>query len=146
MRIIKFRGKRVDNDEWVVGDLLQVANEVFIAPSDGDWFDFIPWSKDNVFHLPSSTYQSIPDTVGQFTGLLDKNGTEIYEGDVIRSDGYSGARHYVGYRKEEAMFVAFIIGTTPQDYCGVYQHWIDDFNKEVIGNIHDNPELMEQND
>ena len=132
MRTIKFRGKRVDNGEWVYGYLLRMRGVSYIYPYHA--------------HNGETIYEVIPDTVGQFTGLHDKNGKEIYEGDVIRSDGYSGARHYVGYRKEEAMFVAFIIGTTPQDYCGVYQHWIDDFNKEVIGNIYDNPELLKSND
>lgn len=55
MREIKFRGK-TKNGEWLYGDLLQVANEVFIAPSDGDWFDFIPWSGNNVFHLPAQRF------------------------------------------------------------------------------------------
>lgn len=129
MRTIKFRGKRVDNGEWVYGGFVRRSRGAIPVILDAD--------------ESSITFRVvIPDTVGQFTGLHDKNGKEIYEGDVIRSDGYSGARHYIGYQKEEAMFVAFIIGTTPRAYCGVRQHWIDNFNKEVIGNIHDNPELM----
>lgn len=139
MRTIKYRGK-TKNGEWLYGDLLQVANEVFIAPSDGDWFDFIPWSRNNVFHLPAAKYAVIPETVGQFTGLLDKNDKEIYEGDIIKAENVS---HYVRYIEDQAMFVANIISKNPlMDYCSIFQTWIDEYNKVVIGNIHDNPELL----
>lgn len=115
------------SDEWVYGDLIHKRHDrdaLMIQDENGLGNDVVP------------------ESVGQFTGLHDKNDKEIYEGDIIESDGYSGARHYVGYRKEEAMFVAYIIGTTPQDYCSVFQHWIDDYEKKVIGNIHDNPNLL----
>lgn len=128
MREIKFRGKRLDNGEWLYGYLIRLHGIPYIYPdpANNGWND----------------YEVDPDTVGQFTGLFDKNGKQIYEGDIIASDGWSYARHYVGYRKEEARFVAFVIGTTPQDYCGIFQHWLDDYDKKVIGNIHDNPELL----
>lgn len=71
MREIKFRGKRLDNGEWIEGDLLRMLDHWFIFP------DPAPEGIDK--------YAVDPATVGQYTGLKDKNGKEIYEGDVIRS-------------------------------------------------------------
>lgn len=140
MREIKFRGKSRKTGEWLVGDLLQVANDVFIAPSDGDWFDFILWSKNNVFHLPSATYVVIPDTVGQFTGLLDKNGKEIYEGDII-SERLKGHRKY-----QDAYQVMFVDyqwwGKNGYGNCTSLSLFEEFHDIKVIGNIHENPELM----
>ena len=143
MRTIKFRGKRLDNGEWLVGDLLQVANEVFIAPSDGDWFDFIPWKKDNVFHLPSATYVVSTDTIGQFTGLLDKNGKEIYEGDIVAND--FGNNNIVNMTVEWCTDGYWALHEIDGDDT---MHFVADYLKEieVIGNIYDNPELLEPNE
>lgn len=93
-------------------------------------------------------YEVIPDTVGQFTGLLDKNGKEIYEGDVIRSDcGNGEVRHLISFFDIIASFVAEMLPDNDiNDYCTLRQAWILKYNKEVIGNIHDNPELLKQND
>lgn len=136
MRTIKFRGRSHKTGEWLVGDLLQVAKEVFIAPSDGDWFDFIPWSKNNVFHLPSATYQVIPDTVGQFTGLLDKNGKEIYEGDVVEFGNRIQGRSKVVF--DNGCFMA-----EAHNYETAFTYRVA-IHARVIGNIHDNPGLLKQ--
>ncbi len=142
MRTIKFRGKSRKTGDWLVGDLLQVANEVFIAPSDGDWFDFIPWPKNNVFHLPSATYEVIPDTVGQFTGLLDRNGEEIYEGDVVVLR--RGAKNISNAQAIEwCSHVSAFVRVIDDD-----AHFISEADMnlyQVVGNIHDNPELLTLN-
>lgn len=162
MREIKFRGKRVDNSEWVYGYLQKYqethASRLCIcAVSVRTWRDAL-------------LYEVIPDTVGQFTGLLDKNGKEIYEGDVIcmhhffvKYDSYEpkpirraygievysdNLRTTVSYNRNYAVEFNPRKGWICRN--GSDQHVIRPFdgkvNVEVIGNIHDNPELMKHND
>ena len=137
MRTIKFRGKRIDKDELVFGDLLTgmgyKKGKFYILP--------------HLTHYPSDCnsldgYEVETDTVGQFTGLYDKDGKEIYEGDIIISEELKHTCHYVRYMESEAMFVAMIIGSPLDEYCGIRQSWIHKFSKKIIGNIHDNPELL----
>lgn len=126
MREILFRGKRTDNGKWVVGMLGQYhegikATIVLNHLGTVDSVDFICVD---------------PTTVCQFTGLLDKNGKQIFEGDVF-AWGYAGVydmRYVVSY---DAVTTSFI---------GVRKHGflsLSGITIEIIGNIHDNPELLE---
>lgn len=110
----------MDNGEWVYGDLRQINGECFVFPqSEGAACD-----RDKV----------IPDTVGQFTGLRDKNGKEIYEGDVVDFDNYLQGRSYVVFNSGCFRVKAPNYTTTLTYHVSLHTH--------IIGNIHDNPELM----
>ncbi|MCP3806433.1 YopX family protein [Paenibacillus sp. Lou8.1] len=127
MRDIKFRGKRLDNGEWVFGDIWQHNGRV-----------------DIVDHRAQS-YPVDPETVGQYAGLPDREGEDIYE-DYILDGSYKNPmsgeivkRHYkVTYKK--GGFYAEMIGHHP---FGTTLLYFENENAVVIGNIHDNPELLQ---
>lgn len=144
MRTIKFRGKRLDNGEWLYGNLVELRNP--FNSNDAPACFIMP--KEVNIAAPDSIAEQevvIPDSVGQFTGLLDKNGKEIYEGDIVKTILHDSRRQ---------MFFKVIYS---MDYCGFelqeygrysggYLWNFDDFDEGsliIIGNIHDNPELME---
>ena len=141
MREIKFRGKCVSDSkyagEWVVGGYSQSESER--DETEGLITAFLGGNCSLKYHVESST-------VGQFTGLYDWNSKEIYEGDIIRSFDSKGEPiiHYILYDNEEAGFVAVLKGSAKGDfgYGRCCQQWITECEKEVIGNIHDNPELL----
>lgn len=130
MREIKYRGKRLDNGEWIEGDLLRMLDHWFIFPNPA------PEGIDK--------YAVDPATVGEFTGLKDKNGKEIYEGDVIRSPLSEDKTrpHRIFYHTGNAAFMGALVDRKELCYLRLDQDWIYKFGKEVIGNIHDNPELQ----
>lgn len=133
MREILFRGKRLDNGEWVEGSLISFGGgEKVIFPSKSKVY--MPVGK-NVF-CSADYYDVDPNTVGQFTDLLDKNGKQIFEGDVF-AWGYAGVY--------DMRYVVFYDAVTTS-FIGVRKHGflsLSGITIEIIGNIHDNPELLE---
>lgn len=125
MREILFRGKRVDNGEWVQGDLLQNVDCLKIREQEKD-----------IKHIAKS-FVVIPETVGQYTGLTDKNGTKIFEGDIVKTK--KGKPYEIKVYKG---CWAVWNGNFKNDY----ERWdfLNTFNSrvEIIGNITDNPELL----
>ena len=127
-REILFRGKRVDNGEWIEGNLLQdywVGDNVFVPYS-------IRYKINGVYSYP---IQVIPETIGQFTGLTDKAGTNIFEGDILRVDSWKFS-WVVQFDTKKARFNCVINNEGNQNDF-IPSHFV-----KVIGNIHDNPELI----
>lgn len=127
MRTIKFRGKRTDNGEWIIGDLIQQFNTrwVAICPIEDDIENFI---------------EVINETVGQFTGVADKNEKEIYEGDIIQDEQSKyNEKYIVRWSVGNCGFVA-----QPQNQDKVYPNLNPGTTRHliIIGNIHDNPEML----
>lgn len=122
MRTIKFRGKRIDDGKWIYG---------YLAGTDSiNSIDEVAYPNEDV----------APETIGQFTGMLDKNGKEIYEGDIVRYyDDIEDelVSSHVIYHKESCSFCA-----APTKLCGDYIGITAYWQFEVIGNIHDKPELI----
>lgn len=150
MREILFRGKRIDNGEWVYGDLVHgVKKQKEMA--------FI-WSETEAPPpLDVSEFAVDPSTIGQYTGLKDKNGKYIFEGDIVHylyepGKGYWNADQLsvIDFR-ETGFHMNGIMGTNK--YACLHGWFVsipydqDAENKpefEVVGNIHDNPELLKE--
>ncbi len=125
-RTILFRGKSVKNGQWVEGDLIQ----------SNDQYNH----KTLIWPINTSTTDNMvgvdPATVGQFTGLTDKNGVNIFEGDIINCIDHDGTlRREIVFNKLDY----FAFGWSTQS---VSTHIGIGWKMEVIGNIHENPELL----
>ena len=136
MRTIKFKGQQLSNGNWIVGDLNHLVDGVYISNDNGN-----------------NMAQVNPDTVCKFTGFLDKNGKDIYDGDILRSDEYpfsnmeDGVRdNYFGiieWSDEEAMFLLTCVKNPTASVRGISdgisdeitQQKLEDF--EIVGDIHD---------
>lgn len=144
MREILFQGKRLDNGEWQCGCLLVYGQRCFIIPSE----ELIESEVESRFywHLLEKHYEVDLDTVGQSTGRTDKNGRKVFEHDILQTFTISadGTVEKCG---------VCIVQWRENDQCYVLAtkegYHVDDFGNlgrpeyyEVIGNIHDNPELL----
>lgn len=134
MREIIFRGKRLDNGEWVCGWPFADTADCSLkkvgkcgCPHDGREYFIVEWVDD--FHEYEER-EVIPDTVGQYTGLKDKHGKRIFEGDILSLR--TGRPHVVRFKDG-----AFILedSAIPISFAIKF---------EIIGNVHDNPELLKE--
>ena len=133
-----FRGRRVNDGKWIYGYYWIVEEH---------WLDT---NKNNKHFIKSKNngidYEIDKSTLGQYTGCEDKNGKPIFEGDIVRMHGWWYASGPAGYEQDitTVRYCHDVCGFTPMcNYdcdCGVY-HDADEC--EVIGNIYDNPELLE---
>lgn len=154
MREILFRGKRLDNGEWVEGSLLKVTlNGDTFYLIFGDNFRFFG---DDVEALSHAIVD--PSTVGQYTGLNDKNGKKIFEGDIVKADnGEQSSISVVKFGEYYPemfyyMLDMFMLGVPHLNANGFYavstKHEDMILFKsryfEVIGNVHDNLELIKE--
>ena len=151
MREILFRGKRTDCEAWVEGDLLHYeSGEMAICKG----FSKYGYEATEII----GRYKVIPETVGQFTGLTDKNGVRIFEGDILRGFEYpfcsniNGEFNYfaeVVWFDDSSAFGIYTFKNPKSNVRGISEgntDYLEYFNAdkwEVIGNIHDNPELLE---
>ena len=134
IREVIFRGKRADNGEWVEGDVLQTRYH-----SGHIEYQIMPQTP------VSSAYPVISETVGQFTGLTDKNGKRIFEGDICRfkrfNDFYIGKIVFNVKTASFVMWYQLIVGAYGEKATQKMLLSVCD-DIEVIGNIHDNPEIL----
>ena len=126
MREIKFKGQQLSNGAWIFGDLIHLVDGVYISNDNGN-----------------NIAQVNPDTVGQYTGLKDKNDKEIYDGDILAHNGepigyiVDGVRGYC--------FDVMYFSPIHEESWSLYGVVVNDFHGdvEIIGNIHD-PEWQEK--
>lgn len=133
MRKILFRGKRIDNGEWIEGDILtsvSYPDKVYVTECK-TYFDR---------ELSSIGFREVFSiTVGQFTGMCDKNGTKIFEGDIVKDTGLEVKNIYeIKWDNEDLKFEAYSVDD------GIEMNLIDVDGPAlvIIGNIFDNPELF----
>ena len=123
MRTIKFRGKSILTDEWLYGDLVHSA--------DNKRFGILVNDKDSYDEC-----EVAPETVGQFIGLYDCDGKEIFEGDILDFDGFTAEVRFV-----RGVFAFLANGDLDDELCGDCR---TDLFAKVIGNIHDSPKLLKE--
>jgi uncharacterized phage protein (TIGR01671 family) len=142
MRNYIFRGKRKGGKEWLIGDLNRIEGKVYV------------FERGESAHLHSPDwFEVIPESVGQFTGHLDKNGTRIYEGDIQREEiefdeGDERIYYVCRWLKEICAFVWMSYGDTCTDWANATEEFPISLQFDevytVCGNEFDNPDWWQK--
>lgn len=152
MREIKFRAKRIDMDRWIYGQYFTtpLTDENSGTTPDKGWY-FLTGEPRHCIVQNMVAFVIDPRTLGQFTGLKDKNGKEIYEGDIVDLDGFDSHGDFGEYKVEfKGTFkVEWRDDLAGFDLCKINANvdgWclMEDSRHDltIIGNIHSNPELL----
>ena len=128
MRTIKFRGRRTSDRKWIYGDLKKLEP-----------FGFFIHGYDGEFCL---NFGVDTETVGQFTGLYDKNGNEIYEGDILQFGNIPGDVCEVKWNETLCAFGVRFYCENEFDKRTLGEWLKREIYVRIIGNIHDNPEIL----
>lgn len=151
-----FRGKRIDNNEWVFGNLI-------ICKNGNDVLYVIQEQTESLVHDPDvercnsleefigtlridfKRYFVAPETVGQFTRKCDENGKKVFDGDVLKLNIASlppDQLGYVQYSADDAAFIVYRISKSAPECISLGYYTYGRFT--VVGNVHDNPEFVEE--
>lgn len=136
MRTIKFRGKRIKDGKWIYGNLANYSSN-FLSLNINKFVIFeniASFATDN-FGFVVDDCEVVHDTIGQFTGLFDNDGKEIYEGDIFQVKAYE-PKFEVFFKNGVFEYRQIGIPNRPYPLRRIY------FDSYVLGNIHDNPELL----
>lgn len=129
MREILFKGKRKDNGKWIYGNLIK-------RDDISEWEYYIGQN--------SLGYEIFPETVGQYTGLTDKNGKKIFEGDIVKvCRGKDIEKGVVYYDERIGAYAVLYNDENINLLFDIFTSKDSNVYIEIVGNIHDNPELLE---
>lgn len=150
MREILFRGKRISDGTWVTGSIWIEEDKVFIIgkiryyPDTRDW-DTMEYYENHP-HYTTGKIPVIPETVCQYTGLVDKNGNKVFEGDILKYTPRPNCEIYykVIWHQEYSRFAFVQWSTHKYPLYELAEHEKAKYMCEVIGNVNDNPELLEK--